>query len=531
MTIGHQRGPLPPANAVDQRFTGAPAPDSGDPLPQWERIVLGKLLLMPDAAEHLLKLTVDDFADAAHQHIYASIIAHVEQGVDNTRVLADVIGVRAVMVHGDPMSYLSRLRAEGVDAVGDFTFHAARVREAADLRRLRKAFEIAQRAAESGSRDLALKALEGAARALQQDTSGSEMARRVDLTSYLNGTHTTQDPDVGGLHDSHGSALLYSGRWHTCIALTTAGKSWFALWHCVQEIRAGRKVVYAHFEETDPAGTIERLRSIAPELTAEQITELFVWLDCTRPWTAAEWNRAVPDGASLVVLDGINAACGQHGWSPDKPEAVGAYRALFVTPCTGRGMAALSLGHPVKNRDRQGERHGFGATGWLDEVDGVSFRMEASAKNPIRLGHKGYSTLFVVKDRYSKVQQIGEIDDRREAGWFRIGLFKIDSRPERRNTMVWLDAPQRPEDVGEGRAPELEMPTLLMLQISRALQMQEAPLSQNGVEALVAGRGTAKRAALEFLVNGGYVAKEKVGQAYRYSHLKAFVVGEGVAGD
>ena len=46
---------------------------------------------------------------------------------------------------------------------------------------------------------------------------------------------------------------------------------------------------------------------------------------------------------------------------PDGPEAVGEYRGLFVTPTVKAGASALSLGHPVKDRTRQGERHGFGA--------------------------------------------------------------------------------------------------------------------------------------------------------------------------
>ena len=45
--------------------------------------------------------------------------------------------------------------------------------------------------------------------------------------------------------------------------------------------------------------------------------------------------------------------------------------------------------------------HGFGSTAWLDEVDGVGFRMVPS-KHPMVIGGKSYSELYVVKDRYPR---------------------------------------------------------------------------------------------------------------------------------
>ncbi len=55
----------------------------------------------------------------------------------------------------------------------------------------------------------------------------------------------------------------------------------------------------------------------------------------------------------LAVLDGINAACSQHGWKVADTEAIGSYRAMFVAPLVKAGAAVLSLGHPPKAKDRQ----------------------------------------------------------------------------------------------------------------------------------------------------------------------------------
>ncbi|AYF26074.1 MULTISPECIES: hypothetical protein [Micromonospora] len=274
----------------------------------------------------------------------------------------------------------------------------------------------------------------------QPPAPGGPLApRQVDLGPYLDGTYSPPLPSVGGLRDDN-AALLYPGMWHTVIALNTAGKSWFALWHTVAVLRAGQTVVYAHFEESTPAGTLDRLRQIAPDLTAEELRERFVWLDCTRRWEPGEFAINLPPAAALVILDGINSACAKHGWPVDKPEAVGAYRQLFVSPAVRLGAAALSLGHPPKARDRQGERHGFGSTAWLDEVDGVGFRLEASRRTPIHLGGRGYSRLFTVKDRYGQVEVRGTLEAAREPGWYYMGAFTIDSSPGIGNTAAYLIA-------------------------------------------------------------------------------------------
>jgi hypothetical protein len=315
--------------------------------------------------------------------------------------------------------------------------------------------------------------------------------------------------------------LLYPGRWHTLVAPTAAGKSWFAVWHVVAELRRGNVVGYAHYEEHNPAGMVDRIRSVAPELTIDDLIARFVWLDCSRAWKSEEFAAALPDRPALLVLDGIVAACSQHGWVADKPEAVGSYRERFVTPATKAGAAVLSLGHPVKARDRQTERHGFGASAWLDEVDGAAFRLEA-AKNPIRRGRRGYSALYSVKDRYGEVELHGQADARRD-GWFYLGAFTVDSSPEARNISAHLTAPA----VASDRAPDApRMPTAVMVALSEALAVQEHPLSQTAVEHLVNGRAATKRAALEFLVNLGHVARSKDGQAFKYRHLTPFTIDQ-----
>jgi hypothetical protein len=255
-------------------------------------------------------------------------------------------------------------------------------------------------------------------------------SRRINLDPWLDGTYVPPSPTVGGCR-SDSICMLYPSRWHTVIALTTAGKSWLGLWHAAAELNAGNVVAYLHFEEVDPGGTLERLRMLGVD--TEVVRERFHWLDCAERWDTGDFAaelEAMPVRPTLVVLGGINAACTQHGWKPNDPDAVGHYRSRFVSPATRRGAAVLSLGHPPKARDRQDERHGYGATGWLDEVDGASFRLVASKTDPIRRDRKGHSTLFVVKDRPGQVERNGRLDTGKEAGWYFLGLFEVDNTVE-----------------------------------------------------------------------------------------------------
>lgn len=259
------------------------------------------------------------------------------------------------------------------------------------------------------------------------ETAPVSASRRIDLVPFWRGEYVAPSPCAGGERDD-AKRLLYPGRWHSVIASNTAGKSWLALWHALEEMRRGSLVCYLHFEEASPAGTVGRLRDMGA--SEEQVGKLFAWFDCDRGWRVDEIIAEIellPVAPALVVLDGINAACGRHGWPVDKPEAVAAYRATLVSPFVRVGAAVLSLGHPPKARDRQNERHGFGSTAWLDEVDGVGFRMQASSSAPLRRDRIGSSALFCVKDRYGEVDKLGAAQGRGDETWYYLGSFVLDS--------------------------------------------------------------------------------------------------------
>jgi hypothetical protein len=249
--------------------------------------------------------------------------------------------------------------------------------------------------------------------------------RLRDIGEWFDGTHEMLQPTRGIVRDD-GVASLYEGKWHTIIGGTGSGKSWVGIAHAVEEMRAGRTVAYLHFEETSPEETASRLRSLGVERAL--VVERFKWFDCADAWMPGELaaSLAMLDPfPSLVILDGINAACNKHGQDPASVQTVGWYRHTFVTPATRNGAAVLSLGHPPKARDRQDERHGYGSTAWLDEVDGVGFRLRANRDHPIRRGASGSAQLYSTKDRPGGVELHGRPHD--VEGWVYIGSLCVDN--------------------------------------------------------------------------------------------------------
>jgi hypothetical protein len=197
-----------------------------------------------------------------------------------------------------------------------------------------------------------------------QDATGADspVGRWMSLDDYLDGTYVAPEPTIGGTRDDM-IQFLYPSRWHTCIGLTTAAKTWWALWHVKAVLQDGGHVIYIHFEEPRPEGTISRLLALGVD--KEVIRKRFHWPD-SRPWTAGEMARELAlleDTPMLAVLDGINTACGAHGWDVENNKAVGEYRSMFVTPLTDLGTTVLSLGHPVKSTKRQSESYSYGAAG------------------------------------------------------------------------------------------------------------------------------------------------------------------------
>ena len=308
-------------------------------------------------------------------------------------------------------------------------------------------------------------------------------SRWVELAPYLDGSYVPPSPSVGVNRAGDGAQLLYPGAWHTLIGTTGTGKTWLALAHARDELLrldGTGHVVYAHFEEASPPRTLDRLLALG--LTPDVIRERFHWFDTNEscaPGEFAAWLACLPMPPRLVILDGINSACTTHQQDPQSVQSVGWYRSMWVMPATQLGAAVLSLGHPTKAKDRQAERHGFGSTAWLDEADGVGFRLERDPGSPIGRGASGRAYLSSVKDRYGQVELLGRSSDR--DGWHYLGSLIVDNAtdPSGKRTEIRVTMP-RP---GEREATEqLDPITVLAGEIERVLGEREHGMYETQAE-------------------------------------------------
>jgi hypothetical protein len=75
--------------------------------------------------------------------------------------------------------------------------------------------------------------------------------RWMNLDQYLDGEYVAPKANLGATRDDN-IQFLYPGKWHTLIGLTTAGKTFWALWQAKAVMEDGGHVIYIHFEEPNP---------------------------------------------------------------------------------------------------------------------------------------------------------------------------------------------------------------------------------------------------------------------------------------
>ena len=241
-----------------------------------------------------------------------------------------------------------------------------------------------------------------------------------DLGPWLDGDHVSPEPEVG-ISRTDGQKLLYAGREHTVFGETEAGKSWFALECVAVEIRRGRDVVYIHYEEGDPASTIERLRLLG--VTREQIVRHLRFAAPARPVRGAWLAPLLDPPPALVIHDGVNEAMSLHGDDTNQTDGAATFRRNIIKPFLAVGAATLSCDHVVKNSDSRG-RYAIGSAHKVNAIDGAAFLMENI--EPFGRGLRGASAVYVTKDRPGQLRAHGKAVTG-VAGKTMIGVLAVDA--------------------------------------------------------------------------------------------------------
>jgi hypothetical protein len=240
----------------------------------------------------------------------------------------------------------------------------------------------------------------------------------IDLGPWLRGEIEQPQPSIG-IRRSDGLQLIYPGREHAVVGETESGKTWFVLGCVAAELALGNPVVYIHYEEGDPASTIERLTllNVDPALITARLRFI-------APANAArtEWIDALLNPApTLVVHDGVNEAMSLHGADIMAADGAATFRRRLVTPFLRAGAASIACDHFPKDRDGRG-RDAYGSVHKGNALDGARIVLENTA--PFGRRMRGMSYVFVTKDRPGQLRAHGRPS--KLPGKTFIGTFVVD---------------------------------------------------------------------------------------------------------
>lgn len=307
-------------------------------------------------------------------------------------------------------------------------------------------------------------------------------------------------PDIGHMVDAAGSpplGLIYSGEINGVHGDSEAGKSWLALWICVQEMRRGRVVMYVDFE--DSAGRVyDRLMKLgAPR---SMIVEFFRYVNPQNrlsTFEQIEFGRLVNIDApkSIAVIDGVTEAMALESLTGRDEGEVAKWHQLVTKPLAANGWGPFTIDHTPHGESRQiGSQHKRSA------ITGVSYAMESIAS--FAPGQKGRSRLRVDKDRPGGVR--GEAAPGSRPQWY--GDFTLDATTTMLDACVW---PWLPETQAQQQGYEERPPEAVMDAVCSFVDKNQGCTGRT-IRTAVKGRAQSVLWALDHLVETG-VIKTKPG--------------------
>lgn len=264
--------------------------------------------------------------------------------------------------------------------------------------------------------------------------------RPVDLGPYLTGTVERAHPGIGMMRRD-GVQLFYPGKEHAVIGEMEAGKSWAVLASVVEQLAKGATVVYFHFEEDDPADTVERLLLLGAQPADIETCFLF----CAPPYAITPDVVAyyVEQQPTIVVLDGQNEAMSLHGMGIREEDGAAAFRRTLVKPFTAAGAAVIACDHVVKDSEKSAKGYALGSIHKGNGINGTIVLLENA--EPFGIGRRGASRVYVTKDRPGQVRQHGQPTSVPRK--FFLGMLVVDSTEAELELSFWPPAEDGAEAV------------------------------------------------------------------------------------
>lgn len=318
----------------------------------------------------------------------------------------------------------------------------------------------------------------------------------VNLDAILDGSYDPPTPTMGLRSD--GAGLIYPGRVHSIAGEPGGGKTWLALHMIAETIRGGGTGALIDYEDTASA-CVHRLKLLG--LTNAQIRDQFTYIRPDGPLVtkggkvAAHTLEQLADlAADIVIIDSVGESLAVEGLPPNDDDAVTQWFRRLPRMLARTGAAVVGLDHVTKSKDDRG-LWAIGSQRKLAAIDGAAYGVDVKVA-PTKT-KDGKLTVTCAKDRHGTYQR---------------GLLVAN---------VAID------NVAEGVAVKLAAPdatfrpTMYMERVSRFLE--EIPCaSQRGILTGVQGRDSHKKAAIECLVEEGYVRCEVTKRGNQYSNVTTF---------
>lgn len=288
---------------------------------------------------------------------------------------------------------------------------------------------------------------------------------------------------------------LRAGKRYLCPAPAGTGKSLAWLTVAVTIVENGGRVVILDVEngEEEYAARLEdiltaRAASTGLPTACQQRLRYHAWPQLSLEWQAEQWAAEIA-GANLVILDSSRMALTSVGLAEDSADDYAKFVGRLVVPLSRAGIATVVLdntGHEANDRAR--------GTKAKEDLNEVVYR------------------LAVVKPF-----------DREQTGEARLvrGRHRFAGLPREVRLELGGGTYNAPEVAPDSDIQDGFRPTVLMERTSKAIEVQSG-INVTDLRAAVKGKNDAKAAALQALIEEGYVWQQDDGKAVRNYSLRPY---------
>lgn len=293
--------------------------------------------------------------------------------------------------------------------------------------------------------------------------------------------------------------IVYTAKINDVHGDSEAGKSWFAQYLCVQEITAGKRVLYIDFE--DDAGSVyQRLENLGAD--EQTIRRNFIYIRPENSLNELEKTSYLSmvqsaSGHTLAVVDGVTEAMSLEGLTGRDENEVAKWHAIVTKPLAAAGWGVLTIDHTP-----HGESRAIGSQHKKSAVTGVSYLLESLAQ--FVPGQCGRSRLRVEKDRPGWIRQHAAPADKPQ--WY--GDFTMDETISALGTRpaIWAWKSQ-----GEQKAAFTERPPEGICRAVLAFVEANPGASTSIIREGVKGKNESVNWSVKWLVDHGNLSARRVG--------------------